>query len=90
MELRPRFACVAMEDEEPQILTRWAVAWRKEGLKTSEVCALMFGWRAAHFFVLFTSYYALNEIKNLPSLTFYFKLNGIRLIASISLEIGCV
>lgn len=28
----PRFACVAMEDEEPQILTRWAV------------CALMFGW----------------------------------------------
>lgn len=55
-----------MEDEEPQILTRWAVAWRKEGLKTSEVCALMFGWRAAHLFVLFTSY----EIKNLPSLTF--------------------
>jgi len=28
----PRFACVAMEDEEPQILTRWTV------------CALMFGW----------------------------------------------
>ncbi|CAJ1375065.1 unnamed protein product [Effrenium voratum] len=28
----PRFACVAMEDEEPQILTRWTI------------CGLMFGW----------------------------------------------
>ncbi|CAK9028200.1 unnamed protein product [Durusdinium trenchii] len=32
VERGPRFACVAMEDEEPQILTSWAV------------CSLMFGW----------------------------------------------